>query len=94
MSYSHNVWMFSFLILLSSTVGINGDFNGDLDLDLLLDDDDDEDDEVLELELDRDGRNDELDEDLQQFIIIQTHNQYCTLKNDTSCVVMMIDFLT
>ena len=84
-----------FLILLSSTVGMNGDFDRDLDLDLLLDDDDDddEDDEVLELELDRDDRDDELDEDLQQSILIQTHNQYCTLKNDASCVVMMIDFL-
>jgi len=65
-----------FLILLSSTVGMNGDFDRDLDLDLLLDDDDnDEDDKVLELELDRDDRDDELDEDLQQFILIQTHNQ-------------------
>jgi len=82
-----------FLILLSSTVEINGDFDRDLDLDLLLDDDDDddEDDEVIELELDRD---DELDEDLQQSILIQIHHQYCTLKNDVSCVVMMIDFLT
>ena len=52
-----------FLILLSSTVGMNGDFDRDRDLDLLLDDDD-EDDEELELELDRDERDEELDEDL------------------------------
>ena len=52
-----------FLIFLSSTVGMNGDFDRDRDLDQLL-----EDDEELELELDRDER-DELDEDLQQPIL-------------------------
>ena len=62
-----------FLIFLSSTVGMNGDFDRDRDLDRLLDDDDDEDDEELELELDRDER-DELDEDLQQPILIKIHN--------------------
>ena len=41
-------------------VGINGDFDHDLDLDPLLDDNEDE--EELELEL----HHDELDEDLQQ----------------------------
>ena len=62
-----------FLILLSSTVGIKGDFDRDLDLDLLLDDDEDE--EELELELDRDERDEELDDDLQQSILTLTHNQ-------------------
>ena len=74
MQYSHNVRVFGeggFLIRLSSTVGMNGDFDCDLDLDLLLDDDEDE--EELELELDRDEEWDEkLDDDLQQPTITPT----------------------
>lgn len=81
-----------FLILLSSTVGINGDFDRDLDLDLLLDDDDDE--EELELELDRDECDEELDEDLMTTCTINNNPQSIemnyTLKSDVFYVVMMI----
>ena len=82
-----------FLILLSSTVGMNGDFDRDLDLDLLLDDDDEDEEEELELELDRDERDEELDEDLKQPIITETTTiNYIdsTLKSDVFYVGTMI----